>query len=305
MNDTSTDWLEAQNSSLAITAIGAADHFWSVVQRLRAAQLGLVVILPTLFAIAAQFKADLTVTAGLLGFALTIIDTVLIYPFISMERHRAAQAQDIFDSIALDLPRSELRRSQDPDQSDLRDAAAKQNRSRAARNRDWYSRVLGQLPCAVGRIACMKESTAWDGGLRVRYVWVVVGCSVSVFLGFITYALFSRLDGASIVTRILFPLTPAIVWAGRELWDHFDASRGVCRLREALQNAWNDGLAGRVAETDLSALAVDFSAALFAYRSETAPVPHLLYGLLRNRQAVSMQEAAQDLVNEHLSLRLH
>jgi hypothetical protein len=291
-------WLVRQNSPEAHTALGAADFWWGSAQRLRALEVLAVVLAPTALAITAQFLPGLVVPAALVGFALTFIDTVAIYPALAALRYHGAQAQDIFDSLALGIPRSSFRRQGDPDPTDLQVAFARQDRTRALRNVDWYTPLLGELPQHLGRVACLLESAAWDGGLRNRYCNAIFGCVVALVLLIVTYALYGP-HREEIVVRILFPLMPVIVWAGREWWDQRNASSAVLRLREALQRLWDDAIRQRVTEGALDAAAIDFASAFFAFRSKTPPTPHGLYRLLRPQQTTSLQGVAELRLQEY------
>lgn len=292
-------WLEKQNSEDAITARAASDYYWEVVQRLRAAEFLVFVVVPTALAIVAQFIHALDTPAAVAAFAMTVLDAGLAYPWISRSRRQAAQAQDRFDSLALSLPLSRMRQIAGPDTSDLRSASSHQNKARSKNNRDWYTPELGSLPLNVGRLACMRETTSWDGGLRQRYVWLIASLVVLVPFVFITYAIRAHLTMEEFVVRILFPMTPAILWAGREIWDNRDASETVGRIRDALINLWDDVLEGNVSQESLATQTLEIDSAIFMYRQNTPPVPNALYKLLRSRTTRTMQDVAHDLIREY------
>jgi hypothetical protein len=292
-------WLERQNSAEAISARAASDHYWDVVQRLRAAEFFIFVLIPTAIAIVAQFIHAMDTTAAIVGFAMTIVDAGIAYPWIAMARRRAAQAQDGFDAFALWLPHSRVRQIGGPDTVEIQEAAGFQSKKRAKRNLNWYTPRLGTLPIEIGRIACMRETTSWDGGLRSRYVWSISGTIVVVVLAFFAYGVAGHLTIEEFLVRILFPLTPAILWVGREIWDNREASQTVNRLREALADLWLDAIRGRLSQETLNAQTVDLDSAIFAYRQSTPPVPDAFYGLFRSRTEVTMDRVARDLIAEY------
>ncbi|GEM_PF-3830597 len=292
-------WLDRQNSKEAILALTAADTYWSIVQRWRAIEAFVFVLIPTLLAALAQFVSEIAVAVAVVGFALTVIDATLAYPLITASRRRAAQAEDQFDALALSLPRSLARQIDGPDTAELHRISSAQAQSRANRQKDWYTPKLGDLPISLGRIACMREVTSWDGALRDNYVRTLVISVVCLSLAFLTYGLIAGLKISEFMVRILFPLSPAILWIGRELWDQYEADLTVARLREALSELWRLGVEKRIPENDLFSQTVDLSGAIFAYRLSTPPVPELLYHIHRQSASKVMMRTADDLVDEY------
>lgn len=292
-------WLERQNASEAIVSRAASDRYWEVVQRWRTAEFVVFVLVPTGLAIVAQFIHTIGTGAAVVGFAMTLVDAAIAYPLIATARRRAAQAQDRFDSLALSLPESRIRQLGGPDTAETFAAAASQSKKRAKYNRNWYSPKLGTLDIEMGRIACMRESTAWDGGLRDRYVRLIAVAVIFILLAFIVYGVQAALTMEEFVVRILFPLTPAILWAGREIWDNREASETVNRLRSVLADLWSDALQGRASREVVHAQVIELQSAIFAYRQATSPVPDLLYRPARGRATATMEQVAEDLVEQY------
>src|ERR1700683_3163619 len=138
-----TSWLDQQNADPAVTFRSASDRYWNLVQAYRAVEALFVVAIPVALAIAAQFFPALITLASVFGFSMTVIDTTLIYPLIGLTRLKAASAQDTFDSLACSLPKPLLPYISDEDRSEIHAAARRQEKSRAERNKDWYSPALG------------------------------------------------------------------------------------------------------------------------------------------------------------------
>jgi hypothetical protein len=294
------DWLAAQNSEDALTAQAAADTLWGRVQQWRALQFSVIVAVPVLLAVIAQWRAEFAPTAALFGFAMTMLDTIAVTPFLVARRKEAAQAQDRFDAVALGLPRSPLRRANDLEESTLRDLAAAQSRARASRNRDWYSAILGRLPQAIGRIACMRESAVWDAHLRRRWSNVIAVIALAAVAGFVAWSVYGGQSAADVLLRVLFPLTPALNFSAREWREQRDAARNNESLRTSMRAVWDDAvLRLDNVQNDLLALALHFSTELYRYRSSTFPVPHFLYKLLLGKQTLSTQQAAEYAVREY------
>lgn len=292
-------WLDRQNAAEALQAFAASDTAWGYVQRLRLEQLALVVALPVLLAIGAQFWSLLANAASIVGFGMTMLDVTWLTPRISKLRSEGAAAQDRFDEIALSLKRPNIRAMTEPWLERLLELAAAQPPSRSIRNRNWYSPELAVLPLPVGRIAAMRESTSWDGGLRDRWSKLVLALAVVLLATFVCVAFFSHVEVQRFLLSSLFPLTPATAWALREWREQRDASERACRLYEGLRSTWSRVIAGGLTDEDLSTAAIDHAWLLHLHRASTSPVPHRIYLWLRDRQTNAASQTARALIEEY------
>lgn len=301
----STSWLEQQNGDRPLTYRAASDVYWCDVQRLRGFQLGLVVLLPVALAVIAQFQPTLVTTADLISFILTVLDASIIYPMITAFRSKAATAQDAFDAVAYSLPNPPVRYLDEDDHSEIYAAARRQNAKRLPRNRDWYSPELGELPVQLGRLACMREAVAWDGGLRWRYVFALAVVLVLAVTAIVVYSVFLKMGITDVVVKLLYPLIPAIVWTAREIWDQWDSARRADLLRKRLDDTWRCALSAGVPLSNLDAIASACQLHIFTYRERTSPVPDAFYRLLRGLHTESARSAARDTVQEYRSSAVH
>lgn len=292
-------WLEAQNTDRALTFRAASDTYWCDVQRLRVTEFCSVVLLPAILAVIAQFHVAVVTATDLIAFALTILDAAIIYPLIATYRSKGAAAQNDFDAIVYQLPSPAVKYVDEEDSSEIHAAARRQNSKRAVRNRDWYSPELGTLPLKVGRLACLRETVAWDGGLRWRYVVALGAAFVFTAISIVIYATIDKMTMPDLIARVLYPLIPAIVWISRETWDQRDSARRADALRSRVARTWQHALGGNINDADLEGIASAHQYHVFAYRERTSPVPDALYGLLRKSRTVSASDAAKDAVQDY------
>lgn len=301
----SESWLGLQNSDEALLARSASDCLWTRVQQIRAIQLTVIVLFPASLAVIAQWYPSAASLASLIGFATTIFDAACLVPQAKRYREEAAHAQRLVDDVALSLPRPGCRRPADIDPTDLRVLALKQSRARIDRNRDWYTAALGRLPLSVGRIACMREASAWDENLRSRWATSVLASAYIIGVIFTLVSWYEHLTLESFLLRVLFPLTPLYVWAIREYQSQRAAGNTIGILRRDLRDVWEKGVLGALDDQSLFAYALEYNAALFDYRRSTFPVPDVMYRMLRYFQARAAGETADDFLHQYDSTHRH
>lgn len=296
----SARWLASQNSKDAQLAFAAGDVLWSDVQTIRATEVFLAVLVPILASIAALYfrTAQAQLGAAYLGFTMAIVDVLLTW-FASNKRRDAAQMQDRFDSIALHLPRTPMRADDDPDISVLTALAKRQKPSRATRNRDWYTPLLGDLPLELGRIACMRESTSWDSSLRRFWaigLFVLLGIAT---LSVATWSILTAEKADLVFLSVIAPLSPAFIWTLREALDQLGAANAYDNVRAKVRSVWNGAIAGALDAVLLTDSASDIACALLTYRSAASPVPHWLYRLRRAASAANAHDTAEALLRAY------
>ncbi len=292
-------WLDAQNTDRALAFRGASDTYWCQVQRLRVTELCVVVLLPAILAVIAQFQATIVTATDLVAFVLTILDASIIYPLVATYRSKGTAAQNAFDAIAYQLPSPAVKYVDEEDRSEIHAAARRQSSKRSVRNRDWYSPDLGTLPLKVGRLACIRETVAWDGGLRWRYVVALGAALVLTAIGIVVYAAIEKMTMLDLIVKVLYPLIPAIVWISREIWDQQDSARRADALRRQVEGTWQRALRGEIQDADLEGIASAHQYHVFAYRERTSPVPDAFYSILRKSHTVSASDAARDAVQDY------
>ena len=292
-------WLDHQNSKEALLYRAACDRYWEVAQYWRGLEFTVFVCIPTALAIFAQFMHSVETFAAMIGFGFTLLDAVIAYPLIAMTRLRAAQVQDQYDQVALSFKPSRIRQLGAPDMTHIHETASQQSRKRSKFNENWYTPTLGLLPRTFGRIACMLESVTWDGGLRNRYTWLVGFTIVFMFLGFLTYGIISKLTIETLVVRIFFPLTPVLLWAGREIWDASESAKSVSHLREALAEMWDAMIDSQIDESSAEEKSIEIQSAIYSYRINTFPIPNLIYKLLRVKTAENLRHVAESRLSKY------
>lgn len=123
------------------------------------------------------------------------------------------------------------------------------------------------------------------GNTSLGGVYIVIICSIATIVATAGAYLFSR-HGFSIerlVTNVLVPFAPAILWFLRELVDQSDVrrrnqtSRGTLKPRGAVSQQ-----GGPEAEAAAGEEADYLQSVLFAYRRSDVSVPGWLYDLTRN-----------------------
>lgn len=298
----SVDWLDSQNSEEAQLAMAASDTLWGRVQRIRAAQVLLVVVIPVTASAAALSHptSEAQLGAAYVGFLMIVTDVLLNW-FASRKKRDAAHMQDRFDSVALYLPRADVQTGDDLDISLMTALARRQQKSRAYRNRDWYTPLLGELPLEFGRIACMRESTSWDSSLRRSWATALFILLALAIMSIVSWWILTEQRGDIVFLSVVAPLAPAIIWTLREALEQYDAASAYDRLRAKLRAVWDSAIAGKAELSAITDAASNMRTMFLAYRAAASPAPNWLYAFQRGTSATNAEETARAFVREFRS----
>lgn len=289
-----------QNTDRALLIRSAFEGYYRRVQRIRAVEFFFVVLLPIVLTVLAANFHGWDLIAAWSGVFLLVADSAVLYPLQRRAQHYGAQVQERFECLVLAIPESRARLLEAPEIEEISTLGKRTKGSiPTERMRDWYPVIFDELPLDIARLACMRASSVWDGGLRLWYIWLI-GVTGAAILAGVTLA--AGLAGTTVrdgLIRIALPLLPAVVWAIREMFDHWDAKETNASLRAAICSAWNAALYEPLGSERAMRLAMDLQSGLFVKRAGTPPVPNLVYGFLRGRFEKEMNESADELVRQY------
>ena len=103
----------------------------------------------------------------------------------------------------------------------------------------------------------------------------------------------------TLVVRIFFPLTPVLLWAGREIWDASESAKSVSHLREALAEMWDAMIDSQIDESSAEEKSIEIQSAIYSYRINTFPIPNLIYKLLRVKTAENLRHVAESRLSQY------
>ena len=275
--------LNRQNDRCALIYRAGADHYFKLVGLARKAEVLIVTISAVIGLIAASIPA-VQFDYAFWGLVLAALDASLVYAAIGAYRHAAAEMSDRFDRylFSASIPSVACAPCMDTVTAFAERALA--NRSDQDRLSNWYDSRLATLPRAAAHLAGLRINALWDTSLRGLYI--VIMCSIAAIVAIAGAYLFSR-HGFSVerlVTNVMVPFAPAILWFERELVDQIDARRRKREFQRQLEAAWRRWRhGGAEAETTAGEEADYLQSVLFAYRRSDVSVAGWLYNLTRNR----------------------
>jgi hypothetical protein len=293
--------ISRQNDANALRYRAAADRYYGIVGLGRKSEL-LIVAISVGLALSAAANQTLQYDSAFWGLVLTVLDASIVYYVILAKRHAAAQLADCFDRYLFsgahfeDIPCA-------PSIDSLTTECERYLARRGIRDRltDWYSEQLGQLPPRLAHLAALRINAFWDCWLRGTYIGMVISIGVGIVV--IALYLFSkggiRLD--RLVTNVLVPLAPAVLWFSRELVEQIDALIRKNEFKRCAEALWRSATRG---STALVAMQIDYlQGLLFAYRRSDVSVPGWLYRLTRRRLQRAMESLVRSLINSQTPAR--
>jgi hypothetical protein len=157
-------------------------------------------------------------------------------------------------------------------------------RSDHERLSNWYDSRLASLSRTDAHLAALRINAFWDMSLRGLYITII--CSIASIVAITGFYLFSR-HGFSLerlVTNVLVPFAPAILWFLRELVDQLDARRRKREFQRQIEAACGRLRQGGPATRSAAGDEAEYlQSILFAYRRSDVSVAGWLYNLTRNR----------------------
>lgn len=281
-NDSAAFDLNRQNDRRALIYRAGADHYFKLVGLARKAEL-LIVAVSVVIGLVAASVPSVQFAYAYWGLVLAALDASLVYAAIGAYRHAAAEMSDCFDRYLFSAPMTAAPCAPCMDSVTAFAERALEKRSDHERLSNWYDSRLAALPRTAAHLAGLRINAFWDTSLRGVYIIII--CSIAVIVAISGAYLFSR-HGFSVerlVTNVLVPLAPAILWFLRELVDQLDARRRKREFQRQLEAAWRRlQQGGPEAETTADEEADYLQSVLFAYRRSDVSVAGWLYDLTRN-----------------------
>lgn len=275
--------LNRQNDRRALIYRAGADHYFKLVGRARKAELLIVAISVVMGLIAASVPA-IQFDYAFWGLVLAAVDASLVYAAIGAYRHAAAEMSDCFDRYLFSAPVTPAACAPCMDTVTVVAERALAKRSDDERLSNWYDSRLAALPRSAAHLAGLRINAFWDTSLRGSYIIII--CSIAAVVAIAGFYLFSR-HGFSLerlVTNVLVPFAPAILWFLRELVDQLDARRRKREFQKHVEAAWGRlRQGGPESLTTAGEEAEYLQSILFAYRRSDVSVAGWLYNLTRNR----------------------
>lgn len=287
-----------QNTPENIRLLSAQRVFYARAKRIASIQAWAAGSTPVFGAVLTALYPKAAGWAAIAGISAALADVLWFDPKQSDWRRCGANTQERFDCIVLALERNEALEGECPTTEEVYAASQEYVPNENVPITDWYPKKATEVSLAQGRLVCQRSNLWWDSELRRRYRgWIAVAISIIV-VGCFCFGFEQHWSLEQFVLGVLAPLTPALMWAGRECKRQTDAASNLDRLRETTEQIWNQMLKGTLAEPELTQRSRTLQDAILVGRRERATVFDWVYGRLRKRQEEQMNVGAEEMINQ-------
>jgi hypothetical protein len=287
-----------QNAPENLRLLEAQRVFYARAKRIAAFQAWTAGLTPILAAVLASLYPKAAGWAAVAGISAALADVLWLDPNQSDWRRCGANTQERFDCAVLALERNEALEGQCPTIEEIFAASQEYVPNENVPIADWYPKNAAEVSLPQGRLVCQRSNLWWDSELRRRYRgWIVVALSVIV-VGCFLFGFEQHWSLEQFVLAVLAPLTPALMWAGRECKRQTEGASNLDRLRETTEQIWSQMLKGSLSETELTLRSRTLQDAILVGRRERATVFDWVYGRLRKKHEKQMNVGAEEMINQ-------
>jgi hypothetical protein len=233
-----------QNSDIALRYLGAQHELYSSAKRWQGWQFVLLVPLTMAFSGATLFQPGLKSFAALYGFAMVLLDSVIVNPKIRALKKDGARVQELFDTEVLNLGWNKFRGGRRLEAETVEEYSAKylSQSPDLALLKDWYPPSVGGIAIDFARIICQRQNCWWDTKLRQRYaVGAIVTAAVTTLIAFVA-SLVGGLTLEKFILVVLAPLMPIWSVGLRQYSENREAADGGSRLKDFAEELWERAL---------------------------------------------------------------
>lgn len=268
-------------------------------KRVLAVQLLFTVIVPVFGSIVAIFVPDLRPYVALLSLIIAVLDPTVIDRWHRSLRKTAARLQEQFDVAVLFMQWDEFTAGARVSREQIHGLSVDFDATKPDPELvDWYPQAVERAPLYLARIICQRTNLWYDGTLRRRYGYWVLGISILLTVILLVIAMASGITVESFVLSVLAPASPIIIWGVREHFRQRDAADRLDRLLGGADRLWERARTGVCDEAECAAQSRQFQNAIFDHRSSSPLTFSWLYHFFRSSLETQMNRAADDMVRE-------
>ncbi len=294
------DILTRQNKQEELERLAAQRELYTDAKRIFALQVMATVAIPVILACFAIVFEKWAPYIAWYGVAIFAIDLLAIDPQIKKLKTKAAKIQELFDCSVLQLSYSELKTVKDITVEDvLRYYKAHQKiPTNIEKIKDWYPAAIGQVGLPVARIICQRSSCWWDKKLREEYCQRIKAIVIIIIFLIITGCVFAK-TGTIQLILIFSALVPFFQFAIKQYNDNVEMNCRLEQLSNYIEQVWRDIIKGTVGDPELKNESRRIQDGLYDNRTLSPLIFNFFYKKSRNNNELTMNEAAQKLVDEY------
>jgi len=289
-----------QNEQRAQDLLQASNVVYAKAKLLHRLQIYLTVGVPMIGSLCTLAWPNLRGVVAFLSLSIAILDPTAFDRIQRQVRRSAAKVQEEFDCSVLTLHWDKFSVGARLEPEEIRAYVARHPAGAdQARLKDWYPKIVGQVPLHIGRIICQRTNLWYDSKLRREYSNWVLGVTVALCLVLIALSILTNSTVEGFIVGVLAPATPIIIFGLREFFRQRDAADLLDKLRTEAQGLWERALKGDCSDEECTALSRQFQNALFEHRRTSPLIFEWVYRRMRSNLEDQMTHGAEEYVGEY------
>ncbi|OOM69436.1 S-4TM family putative pore-forming effector [Clostridium sp. BL-8] len=247
------------------------------------------------------FKAIIFIISALI----TILDLIVITPYLNNQRILAASIQDSFDCDVLSISNNPIKISK-PDVETIGKYSLKFIKKRNEKDKSnminwYYSTNLDTIKLPFASIMCQRTNCWWDNYLRQSFVKFIISISTFVFLLVTIISLFKELSIPSFLLNAFSPFFCLLTFTIKQYKDNCKSINNSNKLKACCDNIWADILNKTKKEDELKDLSRKLQDEIFQSRSTNPLIFDWYYKRSRNKQEYDTNYTLEIMIKNYNS----
>lgn len=301
MSNATNRILALQNEAKQLDRLAAKTFTYAQAEAIEWLQAALPVINALVWPGILAAKPEATVWAAFCGLILPLADTAVLDPLQKHWKAQAAKIQEVFDCEVLDLEWNDLVAGPKPTPESVAEAAQHFStlRGNTSQLPNWYPTCIAPLPNHLARIICQRSNCWWDGKLRRRFAFWVIGIVAVAVVFAVAIGLVFGVSLEGFVLAVLAPTAPALIWGLREFNRQRSTANDSDRTLQYATALWERACSQDLPPHMLQHCSRQLQDAIY-WRRKSSPVnPSFLYSKVRSRYEHQMHKGAEELAREY------
>ena len=291
--------LQKQATAESIEQLAAQRNLYSRAKNYMGLQFLLAVPVALAMVVAMMAKPELRNTLAPLGFAILVLEVIVLTPKVKALRAQAAGIQELFDTQVLALDWNESATGKKPDREEVQKEAQKHglNPKQTASLQGWYTAAVGEVPQEFGVIISQRSNLYWDADLRRKFARAIKTILWVVALGLLGNGIKENMQLLDFLARFVAPLASTYFVGYRQWVEHTEAADRLDKLKDTTEKIWAEAIKGADAKT-LKQKCRTLQDQIYDHRKKSPPVFDFIFKWFKKGSEHITGKVAAELVAE-------
>ena len=236
---------------------------------------------------------------------ISILDLVVINPYLNEKRILAASIQDSFDCDVLSISSNTIKISK-PDIETISKYSFKfintsSENDRKSMENWYYSNKLDTVKLSLATIMCQRTNCWWDNYLRQSFTKFIISLSTFVFFLVTIISLFKELSLPSFLLNAVSPFFCLLTFTIKQYNENRKSINKSNKLKTHCDTIWNDILNKTKKEDELQDLSRKLQDEIFQSRSTNPLIFDRYYKIYRNKQEYDTNYTLDKMIEKYNS----